>query len=278
MNSRIPKGVDKADKLNTSLGGGKLNRETVKELSELVERISPELQPPPVAMVRPNGEKGAVAMTMTVEQKGEAQGLVQSSIEQSGSMEAIKGIKMIPISGDNVSLLSKDTVNRSQEQKRKALAAGKGLPLLTDLLSKKEDDVGEDKVQESSPADATEGAVSPPEMISVVETHSAPTTVTATADTEEGGAVHHSNAITLESNTIVAAHVEHEAQTGADQQIESGIEHENEVEVIPSVPLMMIKSHVGLTYSLLLQNSKELDIKNITKTKRIKELEAKLRM
>ena len=278
MNSRIPKGVDKADKLNTSLGGGKLNRETVKELSELVERISPDIQPPPVAMVRPNGEKGAVAMTMTVEQKGEAQGLVQSSIEQSGSMEAIKGIKMIPISGDNVSLLSKDTVNRSQEQKRKALAAGKGLPLLTDLLSKKEDDVGEDKVQESSPADATEGAVSPPEMISVVETHSAPTTVTVTANTEEGGAVHHSNTITLESNTIVAAHVEHEAQTGADQQIESGIEHENEVEVIPSVPLMMIKSHVGLTYSLLLQNSKELDIKNITKTKRIKELEAKLRM
>lgn len=97
-----------------NLGGGKLNKDTVKELKELVSRI----ESVPSGETVPDGSSGGAAKQTYAAHQDE-----------------LKGIKMIPVGSDNFALMSRDAVDRNHMQRRNALVAARTLPLLTDLLA-----------------------------------------------------------------------------------------------------------------------------------------------
>ena len=98
-------GQDKAN----SQGSGKVNKDTVKELNELVSRI--KSVPPTGANARPDRNSDANA-----------------------AGDLLRSIKMIPVTSDTMNLIPRDEVNRDHEQRKNALMAARSMPSLTDLM------------------------------------------------------------------------------------------------------------------------------------------------
>jgi hypothetical protein len=133
LTTRILKADLKADtgisSAGKNLGGGKLNKDTVKELKELVSRI----ESVPSGESVPDGSSGGA-----------------SKETSAAAREEVKGIKMIPVGSDNFALMSRDAVDRNHMQRRNALIAARTLPLLTDLLPPQDSAAPEEN---ASPAD-----------------------------------------------------------------------------------------------------------------------------
>ena len=98
-------GQDKA----SSQGSGKVNKDTVKELNELVSRI--KSVPPTGANARPDRNSDANA-----------------------AGDLLRSIKMIPVTSDTMNLIPRDEVNRDHEQRKNALMAARSMPSLIDLM------------------------------------------------------------------------------------------------------------------------------------------------
>ena len=109
-------GQDKAN----SQGSGKLNKDTVKELNELVSRI--KSVPPTGADARPDRNSNSNA-----------------------AVDLLRSIKMIPVTSDTMNLIPRDEVNRNHEQRKSALMAARTMPSLIDLMPSED------------PTDCTEG-------------------------------------------------------------------------------------------------------------------------
>lgn len=110
LSTRVPKSAmkDGQNKAN-SQGSGKVNKDTVKELNELVSRI--RSVPPTGADTR--RDRGA---------NGQAAG------------DLLKSIKMIPVTSDSMNLIPREEVNRSHEQRKNALMAARTMPSLIELM------------------------------------------------------------------------------------------------------------------------------------------------
>lgn len=111
------------------LGGGKINMKTIQELNDLVDRLK---------SAPPSGE-GRVP-----------DGSMDKSSSAYLNANELKGVTMIPVTSDDFSLVSRDDLDRSHEQRRKALRAARNLPYLTELLVKANDTEDVSENNESS--------------------------------------------------------------------------------------------------------------------------------
>lgn len=108
-----------------SQGSGKVNKDTVKELNELVSRI--RSVPPTGADSR--RDRGA---------NGQAAG------------DLLKSIKMIPVTSDSVNLIPREEINRSHEQRKNALMAARTMPSLIELMPPQESTESTEAAQAST--------------------------------------------------------------------------------------------------------------------------------
>jgi hypothetical protein len=126
LSTRVPKSAmkDGQNKAN-SQGSGKVNKDTVKELNELVSRI--RSVPPTGAESR--RDRGA---------NGQAAG------------DLLRSIKMIPVTSDSMNLIPREEVNRSHEQRKNALMAARTMPSLIELMPPSESTESTEAVQVST--------------------------------------------------------------------------------------------------------------------------------
>jgi hypothetical protein len=126
LSTRVPKSAmkDGQNKAN-SQGSGKVNKDTVKELNELVSRI--RSVPPTGADSR--RDRGA---------NGQAAG------------DLLRSIKMIPVTSDSMNLIPREEVNRSHEQRKNALMAARTMPSLIELMPPPESTESSEAIQVST--------------------------------------------------------------------------------------------------------------------------------
>ena len=110
MSTRVPKAAmkDGQNKAN-SQGSGKVNKDTVKELNELVSRIR-SVPPTGADSRRDRNSNGQAAADL------------------------LRSIKMIPVTSDSTNLIPREEVNRSHEQRKNALMAARTMPSLIELM------------------------------------------------------------------------------------------------------------------------------------------------
>ena len=241
LSTRSPKLTSKEDKANASMGGRKINRETVKDLNDLVSRIG--FQPPSGA---PSGDfqpDGSISNAYKIS------GNERKNKDETFLNEELRGVKMIPVANDDFSLLSKESVDRNHLQRRESLLAARTLPLLKDLLFVKD-----------AEAEAVEGD-SKVDMENENEN-----------ENENGNGNENENSVDNVSMNL---------EDKIDYENNFDVEDEDYVEVDEtenlSAPFLMIRSNIGASYHELNENIKKLNTDNIKKVKRIKELEDQLK-
>ena len=111
LTTRVTK--TKGDGNLKGLGGGKINMKTIQELNDLVGRL--KSAPPSGDGKVPDGSR-------------------DKSNDAYLNANELKTVTMIPVVSDDFSLISRDDLDRSHEQRRKALRAARNLPYLTELL------------------------------------------------------------------------------------------------------------------------------------------------
>lgn len=253
LSTRTPKGLAKEDKSNISMGGGKLNRETIKDLSDLVGRIG--FQPPSGApsevFNQPVGSVSTLNTVMTEERNGSGEKDIS---------EELRGVKMIPVSNDDFTLLSKETINRNHLQRRKSLLASRSLPLLKDLLFVKNN---VEKKEEKEVVEKKEV------VLEMASTNIRNVHIDINENEDENEMKMSAVDMKLMSGDRTIS------EETSDIEVEVKDEDETDDEDMPnlSAPLLMIRSNIGASYHQLNENIKKLNIDNIKKIKRIRELE-----
>ena len=237
LSTRSPKVTSKEDKANASMGGRKINRETVKDLNDLVSRIG--FQPPsgaPSGDFQPDG---------SISNADKLSGNERKNKDETFLNEELRGVKMIPVANDDFSLLSKESVDRNHLQRRESLLAARTLPLLKDLLF----------VKDAEP-EAVEGD----------------SKVDMEKEKENENGNENENSV---DNVSMNLEDKIDYENNFDVEDEDYVEVD-ETENL-SAPFLMIRSNIGASYHELNENIKKLNTDNIKKVKRIKELEDQLK-
>ena len=116
LTTRVTK--SKGDGNSKGPGSGKINMKTIQELNDLVGRLK---------SAPPSGD-GKVP-----------DGSMDKSNGAYLNANELKGVTMMPVTSDDFSLMSRDDLDRSHEQRRNALRAARNQPYLTELLVKGND-------------------------------------------------------------------------------------------------------------------------------------------
>ena len=263
LSTRSPKVTSKEDKANANMGGRKINRETVKDLNDLVTRIG--FQPPsgaPTGDSQPDG---------TISDAEKTSGAERKSAHETFLNEELRGVKMIPVANDDFTLLSKESIDRNHLQRRESLLAARTLPLLKDLLFVED-------VQPEVIADDTKVEID--DVSDIIIDHENENKM----ENENKIKNEIENEIEIENeneneDSVGDISVKMEDRTNSESNAESEDETYVEVDKVEhlSAPLLMIKSNIGSSYQELNENIKKLDTDNIKKVKRMKELEDQLK-
>ena len=263
LSTRSPKVTSKEDKANANMGGRKINRETVKDLNDLVTRIG--FQPPsgaPTGDSQPGG---------TISDADKTSGAERKNAHEAFLNDELRGVKMIPVANDDFTLLSKESIDRNHLQRRESLLAARTLPLLKDLLFVED-------VQPEVIADDTKVEID--DVSDIIIDHENENKM----ENENKIKNEIENEIEIENeneneDSVGDISVKMEDRTNSESNAESEDETYVEVDKVEylSAPLLMIKSNIGSSYQELNENIKKLDTDNIKKVKRMKELEDQLK-